>query len=509
MKNSKKLNVDKSNLLEATIKALQGTLKLEENKTIKTEDVEVETSDVEVCVANTTTTIESDEATITIEKNCNENSSEEVVELPEENEEVVEIPVESDETIIPEEVVELPEENEEVVPNIDEMIDNEPQENEDSIESDDIEKNEEEDKIVEESKEVVEEDLTDKKFEVEGTYWNGDGKYQSDVELLNKLIPAQGTEPVIEGVLPDKIVNDYITLSNKYYRWFNDGDVPFKKLLDGTVIYPSYTKGDRLKTTLGQKTYNSICFDLENRVNSLIENINKKYPDWKEKLNNENKEDSEEINENKEIKEDETLEEDYSQRIGGDPEDYIIDLRYLLREIKTIETENLTTGLAKEIVTDFEDKLESQIRQTIYKYELDSIYNEDGTKKEATNEQAVVESKKEKSLCEESFQKVIEGFYKERYKTLKEVKIDNIEINENNIKIESTLTNKFNKNRIICLEGKCIQKGKSFMKYNIKESTGLKLESNNTTNLSLLTFTNKNNILECKYLKTKTAKKAE
>ena len=113
MKNKKKLNINKASLVEATMLAMQGKLILEEEKETKTEDIEVETDDVEVTLGTDKTIIDSEEATITIEKNSESSAIET-------EPETVEVPVEGDETIIPEEVVE-PEEVEDEVPSIDEI----------------------------------------------------------------------------------------------------------------------------------------------------------------------------------------------------------------------------------------------------------------------------------------------------------------------------------------------------------------------------------------------------
>ena len=519
-----KLNVNKASLVEATILAMTGGLKLEEEKEVITEDIQVETEEVEVVVGEEATIIETEEATITVE----EKETEEVVD----EEEVIEVPVESDETIIPEEVIAVEEPVEEV-PTIDEIVDEEPIQ----IDEETVEANDEE--VVEESVELTEE-LTDKEFPDDGTYWNGNGRFQSDVELLNKLIPTEGKEATIPGILPTKLVADYITLSNKYYRWFNDGDVPFKKLADGTVIYPSYTRGDKAKTGLGKKTINSISFDLEQRVNALIEKINDEVPDWKEKLQAAEAPVEEVVEESKEIIEEsiEVVEEDYSEKLGGEPADFVNDVKALLRELKTIETENFATQLAKEMVYEFEETCESQIRiiTAIYNLEEEKEILEEEVKEELTEATEIVEESvevveesvelteeevcedpdcekeelvEEKTYSEESFQKIIEGFYKEQFKTLAEFKLNNVTKTEEGIQVEGTLVNKFGKTRDICLEGKCIQKGKSFLKYSIKESAGLKLESKFADKLSMMTFTNKDNVLECKYLKQKAAKQAE
>lgn len=614
MKKKNKLNVNKASLVEATMLAMTGKLILEEEKEVITEDVQVETSDVEVVVGEDTTIIESDEATIIVQEAEIESSEEE-----EETPEVVEVPVEGDETIIPEEVVEeLPEE----IPAVEEIVDEEPIITDEVIEEVSEETEEE---VVEESV-TLEEELTSEKFPDQGTYWNGDGRYQEDVELLNKLIPDQGTEPAIEGVLPKKVVAEYITLSNKYYRWFNDGDVPFKKLADGTVIYPSYTRGEKSKTVLGQRTVNSIAFDLEKRVNALIEKINDEYPDWREKLNitDETAEEvveepvQESLQESKEI-----VEEDYSQKLGGEPADFVNDVKALLRELKTIETENFATQLAKEMVYEFEETCESQIRMITARYNLEESLEvkeeaiEEGNtvfelKMDCSNEEAfgegeelnntvaekihevaenveagrdegsimdingnkvgqygfgfegvvsaldeekeectdpecekieeateVIEEAKEvveesteveeeiteevieesKEIVEEavapkakfnadSFQTIVENFYKETYKTFENFKLSRVLKNESNIRIYGQLSNTLGNTKNICLEGKVLQAGKSFTKYSINECTSLKLESVDSTRLSMMTFTNKDNVLECKYLKH-SAKKLE
>lgn len=576
-----KLNVNKSSLVEATILAMTGNLILEEKELVK-EDVQVETSDVEVVVGQEETIIESDEATIIVQ----EKETEEVAEVTD----VLEVPVEGDETIIPEEVIqEVPQEEvvepAEEVPTVDEIVAEEPVIADEPVE----EVADEGEEVVEESV-ALKEELTDEEFKIEGTYWNGDGLYQEDVKLLNKLIPIKGNEAAIPGVLPEKLVTDYITLSNKYYRWFNDGDVPFKKLSDGTVIYPSFTRGDKRKTLLGKRTTNSISFDLEKRVNALIEKINDQVPDWREKLQAQDTEAPEEVEEVveeptevieegvKAVSRESIITEAYSEKLGGDPEDFVSDMKDIIAHLEAFDTTKLGSKLAKQIIDDFIETCNNQMNMTEAKYELkeekeikeeaimddydfkqflayeiknkrpeitekfgfespeyeaivEDLYNKvdsqvDYILENAINEIKIEEAKVEEEVCEdpecekeelveektyseESFQKTIEGFYKEQFKTLAEFKLNNVTKTDSEIKVEGTLVNKFGKTRDICLEGKCTQKGKAFLKYNIKESAGLKLESKFANKLSMMTFTNKDNVLECKYLKQKTAKKAE
>lgn len=484
MKNKKKLNINKASLVEATMLAMQGKLILEEEKEIKTEDIEVETDDVEVTLGTDKTIIDSEEATITVEKNS-ESSTVET------EPETVEVPVEGDETIIPEEVVE-PEEVEDEVPSIDEIVDEEVPAEEANTEPEDKED------TIEESK-SLEEDLTSEEFPEDGTYWSGNGKYQEDVDMLNKLIPATGTTPTIPDVLPDKVVEDYINLSNKYYRWFNDGDVPFKKLKDGTTIYPSYTRGNNRQTPLGQKTCNSISFDLENRVNSLIEKINSQYPDWRAKL-----QPAETVADNlQESKEVEKIEEAISsadQLVAGKLYDFVannytsMDLE-LLKEIALNAIYELNDDA--KIIADIKERMiESK----------DSCENCNKENCNCSNKEAKVETINKFNA--NSFKTVVEGFLKELDETVDSFKLNKVLKNESAIRIYGEVLSQ-NNSKNICLEGKMIQKGKAFTKYEIAKPSGLKLESKEFTRSSMVTFTNKENILECKYFKQATAKVEE
>lgn len=488
MKNKKKLNINRASLVEATMLAIQGKLILEEEKEIKTEDIEVETDDVEVTLGTDKTIIDSEEATITIEKN-NESTSIEA------EPETIEVPVEGDETIIPEEVVE-PEEVEDEAPSIDEIVDEEiPSEELDTSTEEVVEPEED---TMEESK-SLEEDLTSEEFPEDGTYWSGNGKYQEDADMLNKLIPATGTTPAIPDVLPDKVVEEYINLSNKYYRWFNDGDVPFKKLKDGTTIYPSYTRGDNRQTVLGQKTCNSISFDLENRVNSLIEKINSQYPDWKEKLQPaETTVDN--LQESKEVEKIEEAISPADQLVAGKLYDFVannytsMDLE-LLKEIALNAIYELNDDA--KIIADIKERMiESK----------DSCENCNKENCNCSNKEAKAEAINKFNA--NSFKTVVEGFLKELDETVDSFKLNKVLKNESAIRIYGEVLSQDN-SKNICLEGKMIQKGKAFTKYEIAKPSGLKLESKEFTRSSMVTFTNKENILECKYFKQATAKVEE
>lgn len=70
----------------------------------------------------------------------------------------------------------------------------------------------------------------------------------------------------------------------------------------------------------------------------------------------------------KELKTFGELKESYSEKLGGDPEDFISDVNDILAHIKTFDTNKLATKLAHEIVEDFEMKCEDLISMTKGKY---------------------------------------------------------------------------------------------------------------------------------------------
>lgn len=120
----------KDKLIESTLLALQGKLNLNEsNKTKissakqkKTEDVEVETDTAEVTVGEDTTIIDTDEATVTVEKNTNQCVDGDCVDTADDTEtfddtplsddgDSVEVPVEGNDTIVPDEDIPVDDED--------------------------------------------------------------------------------------------------------------------------------------------------------------------------------------------------------------------------------------------------------------------------------------------------------------------------------------------------------------------------------------------------------------
>ena len=57
------------------------------------------------------------------------------------------------------------------------------------------------------------------------TYWSGKGKYQKEYDILwKKYIPAEGNKIRTGNAQATKSLKKLLSLSRKYYRFYNDGD---------------------------------------------------------------------------------------------------------------------------------------------------------------------------------------------------------------------------------------------------------------------------------------------
>ena len=116
-------------------------------------------------------------------------------------------------------------------------------------------------------------------------------------------------------------------------------------------------------------------------------------------------------------------------------------------------------------------------------------------------EETILEEKKSLKFNAKSFNESLTKYFKANYKTVENIQINKVGINDNGIKVEAKLTSVDAKERTICLEMNKVSSAKSFAKYTLKEATGLLKENKqNVDKLTMMTFTNKDNVLECKYL---------
>lgn len=132
----------------------------------------------------------------------------------------------------------------------------------------------------------------------------------------------------------------------------------------------------------------------------------------------------------------------------------------------------------------------------------DDLGIEEGVpKKEEIVPNAQKTTVKNGKVSSKSFTEALTKFFKENYKTIKEVNVSKISQNKSgDLKIEAVIKNLGNKTKDICLEMTKVQSGKSFNKYTLKEAKGLIKESkNDNKKITMMTFNNKN-IMECRYL---------
>ena len=113
-----------------------------------------------------------------------------------------------------------------------------------------------------------------------------------------------------------------------------------------------------------------------------------------------------------------------------------------------------------------------------------------------------VKSKKaENKFSSKSFNKALSEYYGKKFTAVESVKVNKITKTLKGLKIEATLINKnAENNRDICLEMKRIQSGKSFDKYTLINTQGIKLESKSKNIQTIMTTANAHNILECRYI---------
>lgn len=111
-------------------------------------------------------------------------------------------------------------------------------------------------------------------------------------------------------------------------------------------------------------------------------------------------------------------------------------------------------------------------------------------------------TKIEEKFSSKSFSRALTEFYSMRMKTVESVNVNRVAKTSKGLKIEATLMSKSGKaKQTICLEMKKIQTGKSFDKYEMINTVGLIKENKaSDTKITMTTFTNKHNVIECRYI---------
>lgn len=211
--------------------------------------------------------------------------------------------------------------------------------------------------------------------------------------------------------------------------------------------------------------------------------------------------DTEDTEESEEDDEDEVLENKEIKTEDVDPRPNETKM-YDLIESGTLDT----TKLCKELLGFIDDK-DIQRFMEIYEYNNLTESKECTENCEKQEEEC---SKEEKEECDEpiskfsskTFNEALTKMYKSKYKTVESFKTTKVNLGKNTLKIEGKIVNKDGLEKNICLEMKKIKQTESFIRYEMKNYTGLLKESKNST-LKMVTRVNKDNILECKYIITK------
>lgn len=114
------------------------------------------------------------------------------------------------------------------------------------------------------------------------------------------------------------------------------------------------------------------------------------------------------------------------------------------------------------------------------------------------------EAKKSFKYNLKSFNEALSTYYKRNTKTIESAEITKLNIVGKSLVIEAKLTNKDGINKTTKLEMRPITRTNNFTRYNVTEITNIKNESkSNKLGATMLTFMNKNNITECKYINKK------
>ena len=497
--------MSKLSLTEATMLALQG--KLEESKPAihrrskKQENIDVNVDDkTAVSVIGNETIVDTEKATIIVDKKEDEftpETSDGIVDdtsLPMEapNEDVVEVPVDGDETIIPEDEVEQADEDEAVL---------DAEADVDLPLADTETENEEDEEDKEESKKVesVEIEVSDDGKEVEVTTDNGEevevkdetpeeNEEDNDTESEDEIsIEVPEDVEIPEDVEESKKVEskDKYTLDNiddaihnirskiaKQRNYDRRRDAVCLSIGDDDAVYkPMY---DELKKL------NAIKKDLLAKEDNKTESKTIKKEDIEKP--------AEDIYKSSNLFKalcDEV--EDITCQDGEKPSREQIEeaVDTVINGYDSI-WEDLHTALKTEI-----DKI------TGYDEETDSFKPRYEAKSHRKSLGKVTE--KVIKYSSKTFKEALNKYYTTNTKTIESVDLTKFSAGRNFIKMEVKLTNKDGMVASKILEMKEIARNKNFTKYAMIENSKIKKESK--SNISMLVATNKDKVLECKYIK--------
>lgn len=104
---------------------------------------------------------------------------------------------------------------------------------------------------------------------------------------------------------------------------------------------------------------------------------------------------------------DKPLKEEYSEKLGGDPEDFVSDCQSILEVLNGIDTESFGTHLAQQMIEEWIETAESQIRMTKSRYNLKEDEDIDSEESEETLEDAINRAHEEEVSAIETYNTVL------------------------------------------------------------------------------------------------------
>ena len=535
-------------LVEATMLALQGKLELKENKasrkakTKKTESIDVNVDETtSVSVNDNTTIVDTADATIIIEE-PKESIEEPVADVPVDT---VEVPV--DDTVMPEEIIDTPVETElptETEPTIDEIV-NDDVPVDDKEESKKVtEANELKFDILEDrEKEIAHKDLDMIKEDIDDNtirpatiksaesllsnlkYWFEEAnpdyktiKENVDIEISDdgkevEVTTDDGEEVEVKDETPDeeeKPDEDITDLKDD-----GNENIEGEEIIDDQLIDES-KKDESIGALLGEeKVEEDTNVALEPRYDSrnsfygkarvvtkdngdeelysygtLVAGIKDGKPYSKGKFSQTTSRHQREFFKQRDIDPAtvEVVEEGKECKNCKECDNKLEAFRAKSRELRHAKIQEMLSKKteSKDEVKDVNDL---------------GIVEGVPDKEEAVPNTEEAKIKVESKFSSKSFNEALTAYLKSQYKIVENVEVTKLAQNKTgDIKIEAIVHNITKRDRNICLEMHKVQEGRTFNKYTLKDAVGLIKESKDTdTKLNMVTFTNKQNVLECRY----------
>lgn len=531
--------MSKLSLTEATVLALQGKLPIKENKLLhktkqlKKEDIDINVDEkTNVSVMDNSTVVDTENATIIVDKK-------DTTDLDNDS---VEIPVDSDETIIPED---LPETNDLIddEPVSDDLPDNSnlPQDTTDidlPIENNEIEESKQ--KKFEHKK--LQEEVSNEAYEIAEAIANEfKGKETVTWDEFNTSLEKY----MKELNLPDNYFNEDLSDFESDVRGILSQNYGFATIFEGENEGGLTTKFESIEIEISDDgkevevtTDNGEEVEVEDETPEDNEEGNEETSDDENSeivnSDDENSElDIENISDDDMIDESKKLQED----IEAAPFRGMV-LQSIYDDIDSAETvaERLALAMSDddckwycetyELVEPLDDATNNKYYKDIWGNLRDitgQIVDDDGNLEEAKHrkiesikkiEKRILNNKKvenntrtfhnaNKTVNRNTLTKCDQTSFKEALsKVISKVdkKVESVELNKvvqlnDTIKMEATLKMINNTQKNICLEMKQNKTNNKFTKYNL-----IKENKNNNLNLTMLTYKNKDNILECRYI---------